>query len=261
MSASTIAALLMLPLLGAPPESTRDEPLELMRALAAQYEVTLGGDEASAAALRPEPLLRWTNPTRETEASTLFLFHQAGRPVAVLCLFRFQNRYIHELQSLAQGPLRATYPADTAWMPDEPGLVFAPLPNAPTPASTPVGRLLQMRSMARHFGGSVRLSQKQPDALRLLPQPLYRYPDSTPGAADGAIFALVQTTDPEVLLLLEVRDTTGQPAWHYALARMSSNHLECTLDGAVIWTREADYTYQSTKPYTQFRWRKSVLPE
>lgn len=42
---------------------------------------------------------------------------------------------------------------------------------------------------------------------------------------DAALFAFVEGTDPEALLLLEARTTEGGHAWHYALARLNSAGL------------------------------------
>jgi hypothetical protein len=89
-----------------------------------------------------------------------------------------------------------------------------------------------------------------PFELRLLPKPIYRYEAPQADAADGALFAFVQATDPEVLLLIDVRNRDGAPAWHYALARMSRVNLRAEHKDRVVWRveRENDET-NSRKPY------------
>ena len=72
-----------------------------------------------------------------------------------------------------------------------------------------------MRSIAGGFAGRLldarveRAGEEQ--ALRLLPKPLYRYerPDGPTSSSDGALFAFVLGTDPEVFLLLEAADRPG----------------------------------------------------
>jgi hypothetical protein len=59
-----------------------------------------------------------------------------------------------------------------------------------------------------------------------------------PDLIDGALFAFVQGTDPEVLLLLEaVRHDKG-PRWQFACARATAGGLEAKLDGQVVWSAD-----------------------
>ena len=102
---------------------------------------------------------------------------------------------------------------------------MAPVDAAPPPADSERLRLTQMRNLAREFHGWMK-SDGDVSELRLLPQPIYRYQAPDRGAVDGAIFALVWNgTDPEVLLILEERETDGALAWHYALARFNYREL------------------------------------
>ena len=55
--------------------------------------------------------------------------------------------------------------------------------------------------------GQQRRSTREALELRLLATPLYRYRDTSPEGSDGALFAFVQGTDPEVLLLVETATT------------------------------------------------------
>ena len=92
------------------------------------------------------------------------------------------------------------------------------------------GRLGQMRSMARDFT-ALQWKGKRAE-LRMLTQPIFRYEPTSGNTRDGAIFAFTNTeygTDPDVLLILEVRETKDKPRWEYAFARFhytehSGNH-------------------------------------
>jgi hypothetical protein len=79
------------------------------------------------------------------------------------------------------------------------------------------------------------------ETLRLLPRPLHRYdlanarnPD--PRLLDGGLFAYVQGTDPEVVLVLEAIGTAENAAWQYAFARATAGGLEVKLGDEVVWT-------------------------
>jgi hypothetical protein len=117
------------------------------------------------------------------------------------------------------------------------------LPGAPTPATTPAGRLTQMRAQARRFSAACTLNEDTTQ-LRLLPQPLYRYADEKQGLLDGAVFALVVSNDPEMFLILEAVRPQGsdEHQWQYALARMSSLRHTVQLDEQEIWSIPGYYT-------------------
>jgi len=89
-----------------------------------------------------------------------------------------------------------------------------PIKDAATVAATSQLRVNQMRSLARSYDVEMNGPDGRPTNLRLLPQPLYRYTDSTP-ERDGAIFAFVFTagTDPELLLRIESRQVDDKAVW------------------------------------------------
>ena len=71
----------------------------------------------------------------------------------------------------------------------------------------------------------------------MLPQPIYRYEQTTGSLLDGALFAFVQATDPEILLALEARrDDSGKLLWQYGLARLNSMGLRAFYNDREIWT-------------------------
>jgi hypothetical protein len=81
------------------------------------------------------------------------------------------------------------------------------------------------------------------EELRLLPKPLYRdaLSESTGpdrGWIDGGVFAFVQGTDPEAILLLELVRQNGRPHWQYAFARATASGLEARLDKTIVWEVE-----------------------
>jgi hypothetical protein len=73
--------------------------------------------------------------------------------------------------------------------------------------------------------------------LRLLPQPLYRYPDQTRGVIDGAVFAFVMATDPELFIVIEQRrdETSGKPGWRLAPARFTGESLRLARGQQTLW--------------------------
>jgi hypothetical protein len=132
------------------------------------------------------------------------------------------RKILHELHALDPEKLLVTRDSLNQWKP-EAGLARKELTDAPAPAATSAARLLQLRQLAQEFTGyEVDREQKRWE-LRLLPTPLYRYPAARSGVLDGALFALISSagTDPEVLLLIEAKETDGKVRWEYACGRFS----------------------------------------
>ena len=248
-SAALLAALVCLGMARHSPAAAQDAPdvedaeaasraqrLDELKRAAAEYELSLDSDREHPLEFRPEPILRWSNPIRKTGDGAVFLWTRRGRPQAAVCIYTYGPSGIdHEFQSLADGPLEARRDGDVVWTPREAGLDWKPLPAAPAPAPSPAVRLSQMRTLARAFAASI-VQGDEGSALRLMTQPVSRYGATGTAVLDGAVFAFVQGTDPEVLLLLEAVDDGKQPRWQYAAARMSSAPLEVKHGDEVVYT-------------------------
>jgi hypothetical protein len=241
-----LLAALLLSALPAPAaeedEASREQQARLaaMKRMASRYEITVGKEGGTKLQLTAEPLLRWTNPERAGVVDgCLYFFVDNGRPQASLAIYptRDGKAWNHEFQSLAERDLVAKKAEAVVWAPDKPGVEFKPVPGAAAPAESAAGRLTQMRALADRFAATVDF-QGTKSALRRLAAPVYRYGDRKRDPLDGAVFAFVQGTDPELLLVLEARVSRGMPQWHYALARQTMWILEVDLDGRRIWATE-----------------------
>lgn len=219
-------------------ETAEDEKaarLESFKRAAAEYELAVDASPPVPLTRRPDPLLRWTNPLRKTGDGAVFLWTGDGRPQAVMCIYTYGETGIdHEFQSLSEQPLTMKRDGMTVWNPQSAGVQWQPLPDAPAPAAAAPLRMSQMRAFARRF--SALLGRERRQEARLLSQPLIRYGDEDGPVVDGAIFALVQGTDPEVLVLFEAAREDGKIAWRYALARMTTVFVEVRYQDDVVWT-------------------------
>jgi hypothetical protein len=196
--------------------------------------------------LKKEPIFEWSNPTRQgLQQGVIFLWLRDGRPSALGCVFSQPHdkpvgrQIIHEMHALDPEKLIVT-PRRNAlneWKPQA-GLARKELADAPVPAATPPARLLQMRRLAQEFTGHEMDDEGKRWELRLLPAPLYRYPEAKSGVIDGAIFTLVSTagTDPEVLLLIEAREEGGKLRWEYACGRFSDRSLYVQRNDKEVWS-------------------------
>ena len=169
----------------------------------------------------------------------MFVWTNRGRPEVAACFYTYQPRgneemLDHEFQSLAAGRVTAERRNEVVWNPARAGTEIRPVPDAAEPAETAGVRLRQMRALATEFKAFFDLPDNRSE-LRLLPQPLYRYESTAPELLDGAMFAFVQATDPEVLLLVEARMHDGRFRWHYGLARMSMVNLRAAHKEQEVW--------------------------
>jgi hypothetical protein len=145
------------------------------------------------------------------------------------------------------------------WKPQD-GLAREVLGDAGIPADAPAVRKTQMGKLAEGFTGHTFASaDKKRYDLRLLPTPLYRYPAAKTGVVDGAVFALVSEagTDPEVLLVVEARETAGKLCWEYALGRFSDCEIHVSLKGKEVFSSipsEANpYPYNPKHTYRTYQ--------
>lgn len=237
----------------------RSRRLDLMRRAASRYTISSRNENGTRdeLKLRRTPALRWSNPVRNTVDGAVFLWTHNGRPQVATCIYIYKETGIdHEFQSLARGPLHATYDGQAVWTPSAPGLDFASVPDADSPADAAAGRLIQMRRIVRRFQATLE-SRKNRRELRLLARPIYRYKTDADGIVDGAVFAFVQGTDPEVLLVLEARRNDGDTRWEYGFARMSSGSLKARYRGEVVWSVSAwDWEPDPNDPYITFVQRR-----
>lgn len=216
-----------------------DPGVEFMMEHTKGYVGTRASDGAKIEAL-DEPLLRWTNPNLNIQHGLYVGWVDAdGRPMAVAQLYRAswgQKRWFIEQQSLCDAPMIFQSESNTTWIPKKAGIEWKVAEGkTPDPAKTAPLRLAQMRGLARRF----RVEDKIDDdsVLRLLPSPMMRYSVPKKGIVDGALFVMVNGTDPEVTLQIEIREdtTTKKSAFYWALSPMTTYELTGYLDDVQVW--------------------------
>jgi hypothetical protein len=92
-----------------------------------------------------------------------------------------------------------------------------------------------MRSLAERFRTSDNFWHRGWSELRLLPTPVTRYGGPATRPLDGALFAFVHGTDPEVFLFIEAGGSGDELSYRYALAPMSAFALKGSYQGKAVW--------------------------
>jgi hypothetical protein len=233
---------------GQPPDKNEppDEPARLNEVIEKSvnwYDVL---PDEGATPLTSVPVLRWRNVVRGQEGEAMMVvWPHNGRPITVTSIYPWMGKMCHEFDSLSRGTkLIARDKDQVIWSPATAGVEFKEVPAGPRPAKTPAERLRQMKAIAERFKATMTgwsADNSDQEALRLLPRPLYRYDlaaakEPDPMLLDGALFAYVQGTDPEVVLVLEAIGTAEKADWQYAFVRATSGGLEVQLGDQVVWT-------------------------
>jgi len=200
-----------------------------------QYQIAhRAADGEAALKFEPKSLLSWSNPLRETPAGAVYLWTLDGRPQLIASTYPYTEGIEQELTSLSERPLVARRDGEPLHR-FTPGIAWKPVPDADPPVASRPLRLTQMRRIAERFrvtGGDAKKFE-----ARLLTQPIYRVPADA--RTDAALFAFVQGTDPEVVLLVEAVNSTG---WRYALARMTVVAIAADLNDARVWELPSNWS-------------------
>jgi hypothetical protein len=212
-----------------------------------------------------QPLRFYTNPVRSNDQhGAIFLWTEEGRPAVIGSIWSALNlqnpavRFVtHEWHSLLSDPdVSATRDGQAVWTSGQAGIAWEPLSGAPLPAASKSARLVQMRAIARRYSATIQTQGES--ELRLMEQPLFRYAEGTADVVDGAIFDFAMTTDPELLLLVEARDTGGKRAWQIAFARFGNKAMTVKESDHTVWSCEQGSPGFSDGKY-YLRWRAEEM--
>lgn len=219
-------------------------------------------DSPRTLTLHSNAILQYSNPVRpQSQHGSVHLWTDRGVPRMIGAIWSGENAedteqrdLSYEFHSLSESPLQVTL-ANTSlkWTPRKSGLEWVELKGLPDPHTSRSLRLVQMRRIAAGWQAA---GLKEEAELRLLPQPLYRYPESVEGPFDGAIFAFVMGTDPELFIVLEAwaKSPTAAAGWRISPARLTGTPLKLTNDqDEVLWSSPTWERYDRELTY-DFLW-------
>jgi hypothetical protein len=232
--------------------------LELMKKSVGGYRLRPADGPGDAYRLRPDPVLRFTNPVGNSRDGAVFLWLGEGdRPAAAVQVQeRRDGLWFHELSSLSTVPLIANSAESPDWAPSRAGIEFRAVPGAPRPAGAAEQRLRQMQELVRGFTAEDDFQRKSWQPLRVLTRPLARYGKPGSGPIDGCLFGYVLTSDPEVLLMIEAGQGPDGPEWRYAFAPMTVYPVRGSWKGKEVWNLPFRPRPASTGPAEPFHVRE-----
>lgn len=256
---------LALAILGQEPQTEAEtkeaaaQRLAFMRASLEIFEVQRSDTQSPTYRLQAKPVMRFTNAVGTVKDGAIFLWKgDDDRPEAAVQVFWHNNgNWFQEFSSLSPRPIAA----GATWRVGRGGVEFKPVPGAPRPADTPEQRLRQIRNLLSEITVEDQFERKTWQKLRLLNTPFARYGKPDGEVIDGALFAYVISTDPEVYVMIEARQNQGRPEWQFAFAPASIDPLKSSWKKAEVWSvpyREA-WT-DNTAPFYVHYFHRGAAP-
>jgi hypothetical protein len=223
-----------------------------------RYRFTLESDPDTPLMVEGKAVLLWHNSVRPGQThGDVFIWTHRGKAVLVGTIFSYdkpcdaapsERVVAHGFHSLSTETIVGA--RDGAPLPTIKGLgiKFERIAGAPSPAQTRPLRRLQMKRLAQQFTASIR-DTNVVQRLRMLDKELYRF-EAEGADADGAVFAFVSDTDPELIMVIALRPTADGPQWHFGAGRYANVPLELKQGDRVVWefngsaSRESGYFSQ-----------------
>lgn len=232
-------------LLGDDPEAMRrDAHRAQLRQIAESFRIT-SPESDRVLPLSDEPILLYTDATRNTHESALWAWGETGRPAAIMAIEYYPDRpvgshWLYEIVSVSADRITVGRESAPDWQAQRPGLALEELPQAGVPADAATRRYLQMKQLLRRFTAHEGAVIEGRIELRLMANALRRYSDPDAQVIDGAVFAFANGTNPEVFVLLEAHAREdGSSVWMYSLAQMTGGAVTVSIDGKEAWTCDA----------------------
>tara|TARA_A100001391_G_scaffold204721_1_gene201463 strand:- start:2252 stop:3127 length:876 start_codon:yes stop_codon:yes gene_type:complete len=205
-------------------------------------DLKISNDASSRELTRKEnSLLRWSNAIDGSVYGDSYLWTDHERPAAFLSIYARVDGPVAArrltFQSLSSDPLTATLNNVAVWHPTEPGIQFFKLADVPSPSQKNSVRRLEILHLARQFRGRIQevAHEDRFRELRLLTAPLYQYQSEPNHVENGALFAFVDGTDPELLLMVEARVEGERRSWYCAPVRQNHRRLQLSRGDDRVW--------------------------
>jgi hypothetical protein len=223
--------------------------LEAMRRLAKDLKVREinDGKPGPPLPLRPDPLMRYSNPTERVVDGTLWVWGERGRPPAVMKLglrepMPGKRVWAVRVDPLSMKQIEVECPDGVTWTSRKNVLELRPLTGVAAPDESATRRLIQGKDIARRFS----VSTEAPNLagrrqFRLMPHPIDRYSDPEAGLLDGLFFNFAFTNNPSMLLVLEaIADGNKERTWRFAIVRQGRDLGVSTalFDGKPAWSAQ-----------------------
>lgn len=207
-----------------------------------KFTVTPEKGNEAVAELKPEPILRYTDPQRAFPDAALWIWTIDGRPAGFSKLERLGTgnnlSWQYCLSATSDEKLTVRWPEGVAWRPRKAAFKFQTLESDQAVQKSAPLRLVQLRNLARRFRASTIDRESNSEEMRMLAQPIFRYSNLDQKLIDGAVFGLVSNgTNPDALLLIQTRESEKEnaAAWEYGCLALTGDRVSFQLDDKSVF--------------------------
>lgn len=235
----------------------REKLLSQMRSLAEKTSVRFAEGDRQPELLK-DPVFRYDDQPRRFIDATVWVWTDEGRPVAFQKIEAVEygdrdspsSLWQYCFTSVSPDLLRSQWRENRRFRAAKPGVDFRPLAEAPPVAEGNTQRKRQARELAGKFSARI-LSDRRDNVhqqMRLLTTPIFEYADPQTKEFQGAVFGFsTNGTNPDVLVVLEVRAEKRTVAWHYAPARMTCGAVNLAFQDSEVW--QVDWVEPGQAPF------------
>lgn len=251
-------------------ERRRTALLEQMRSLAEQTELSYVEAKGKPELVK-SPVFRYDDQPRRFIDATMWVWTDGGKPVA---FEKVEAKYHVEsnkpewgycFTSVTPEFVAVKWSAQRSYRSTEPGIAFAPVAKAPAVAERSIERKRQARELSREFSATIILDPRNNSTqeMRLLTTPIFEYADAETKELRGSVFGFATNgTNPDLLLLLEVRGKKEAREWHFAVARMTSGGVKLRRKESQVWeTSWVNWTEAPFATWTFFQTPRKPVPD
>jgi hypothetical protein len=217
-----------------------------LAAMAEEHRLSAADPAAEAFHRVERPVFQWSQPVRHGQIGAVYLWlERDGRPAALGTIFAWRLppqpwEVMHEFHSLSLQPLQLNFRGRTVWAPTEPGLQWQPFADDTEVATSQQRQSAQIRQLARQFRAHTVTLEKDKWELRLISRPLHEYATGEGESIQcGAVFAMSQGTDPELILVIEAHAAEKGTHWQYACCAFTDYEIHCAYRDHEIWNAPA----------------------
>jgi hypothetical protein len=249
-------------------DQQRAKYLEQMRQRAEATGVKFA-DRDGAPKLLDKPIFRYDDQQRGFIDATIWAWTDKGRPVAfekieVMLEFKTKPQWNYCFTSLAEELLQIDWGMNRKYQSKEPGVAFQPVPDAPAVGTKQTERRRQLRELARSFSARIVLDPRtnNSEEMRLLATPLFEYANPKTELIDLAVFGYSTAgTNPDMLVVFDVRDKEGKPMWHYSPVRMTAGGVILKRGDVKVYEVPFVLVHEAPFPtWTYFQFPREPLP-
>jgi hypothetical protein len=230
------------------------------RAEAIEVSVAIG-DRTTKAKVCPDPIMKYTDPPRQIEMATLWVWQVEGCPVALGKVEAYRRpggpSWLYCFASTSTGLVEGQWPDGHRFPASHAGIEWKAI-DGPAPLETAAGRQRQMKELFRRFSATVFDDHaKTSDALRPLARPLHEYSSPRQGILQGIFCGLTANgTNPDAIVALEAvgpeKGKEGPKSWRYGVVPMTATGVIVKLDKAEVFTRQPEWRPGDHEKWTYF---------